>query len=81
MTKPGDALSTSTAATLDQPLLTFATAAASAGTFDVVFTPTTDLTVAAGPEPLVVASGGIYTIYAADAAGGGAPYQIVVDGN
>ena len=81
VTKPGDALGTSTAATLDQPLLTFATAVASAGTFDVVFTPTTDLSVAAGPEPLVVASGGIYTIYAADAAGGGAPYQIVVDGN
>lgn len=79
--KAGEAVGSTTAAALDQPPLTFATAAAAAGAVDIVFTPPAAATPAAGPEPLVVADGGIYTVYAADAAGGGAPHQIVVDDN
>lgn len=80
--RPGDVLSSTTvAAAVDQPVLTFATAFVAAGGFDIVFTPPNDTTPAAGPQLLNVADGGIYTIYAADAAGGGAPYQIVVENN
>ncbi|HEY6598846.1 MAG TPA: hypothetical protein VIZ30_06020, partial [Pseudomonadales bacterium] len=78
--QPGDVLSSTTpAAAVNQPVLTFATTFVAAGGFDIVFTPPNDTTLTAGPQPLAVADGGIYTIYAADAAGGGAPYQIVVE--
>ncbi len=80
--RPGDVVSSTTAAAaVNQPVLTFATAFVAAGAFDIVFTPPNDTTLTAGPQPLAVADGGIYTIYAADAAGGGAPYQIVVENN
>jgi hypothetical protein len=63
------------------PLLAFAAGVAPPNTLDVVFTATATTTPIAGPEPLVVNDGGIYTIYAVDAAGGGAPYQIVFSTN
>ena len=82
LVKAGATIGTTTAAAVDQPVLAFATAVAAGGTYDVVFSLATDPTAPiAGPDALLVVDGGIYTIYAADAAGGGAPYRIVVDDN
>lgn len=68
----------SAASVVNQPVLTFAGAvkAPSTTAYDVAFTATTTTTPIAGPDSLVIADGGIYSIYAIDAAGGGGPYQI-----
>ena len=82
LVKAGATISTTTAAAVDQPVLAFAAAVAAGGAYVVVFSlPKDTTTPIAGPDPLAVVDGGIYTIYAAEASGGGAPYQIVVDDN
>lgn len=75
---PGQLTTNTTAKVVNQPLLSIAGAIAAAGTYDVAFTPTANTTPIAGPVPLAIANGDIHTIYVIDAAGGGAPYQIVV---
>ena len=74
----GKSTTDTVASVINQPLLSLAGAIASAGAYDVAFTATATTTPIAGPEPIAIANGGIYTIYVIDAAGGGAPYQIVV---
>ncbi len=74
----GGSLAGATAKVVNQPLLSIASAVASAGNYDVAFTATASTTAIAGPVPLTIENGGIYTVYAIDAAGGGPPYQIVV---
>ena len=66
------------ASVVNQPVLTFAGAVKAPSTiaYDVAFTATTTTIPIAGPDSLVIADGGIYSIYAIDAAGGGGPYQI-----
>ncbi len=73
----GQTLATTVAAVVNQPLLAFAGGIEAPGSYDVAVTPTATTTPIAGPDPLVIEAGGIYSIYAVDAAGGGAPYQIL----
>ena len=62
-------------------LLAFAGAVQVPGTFDIAFTATSTKTpIVAGPAPLVIVERGIYSVYAIDAAGGGA-HQIVFSTN
>ncbi len=75
---PGKSTTDTTALIVNQPLLSIAGAVAAAGDFDVAFTATATTTPIAGPDPITIANGGIYTIYVIDAPGGGAPYQIVI---
>ena len=75
---PAKSTTDTIASVINQPLLSLAGAIASAGAYDVAFTATATTTPIAGPEPIAIENGGIYTIYVIDAAGGGAPYQIVV---
>ena len=75
---PGKTTTDTTATVVNQPLLSIAGSIAAEATYDVAFTPTANTTPIAGPSPLAIVNGGIYTIYVVDAAGGGAPYQIVV---
>jgi hypothetical protein len=77
----GATVDTSAATILDQPVLAFASAVRAPGTYDVSFTSTGVKTAIAGPSPLDVVDGGIYSIYLIDAAGGGAPNQIVFGSN
>lgn len=74
----GGTLTGATAKIVNQPLLSIASAISAEGNYDVAFTATASTTAIAGPDPLTIENGGIYTIYAIDAAGGGPPYQIVV---
>jgi hypothetical protein len=74
----GGSLTGATAKVVNQPLLSIASAVASAGDYDVAFTATASTTAIAGPVPLTIENGGIYTVYAIDAAGGGPPYQVVI---
>jgi hypothetical protein len=49
-----------------------------AGSYDVVVTPTGSRTPAIGPARITVGNGGVYTIAARDAAGGGAPLGVIL---
>jgi hypothetical protein len=60
------------------PLQSITFGGPTAAAYDIAVTPTGVKTVAAGPVPVVMASGGIYSIYVSDAPGGGAPPQIVL---
>jgi hypothetical protein len=60
------------------PLQSVTSGAPAAASYDVAVTPTGVKTVAAGPVPVVMDNGGIYSIYVSDAAGGGSPPQIVL---
>ena len=73
----GAALDTAVATIVNQPVLSFAASVRAPATYDVAFTATSVKTAIAGPSALAVADGGIYSVYLIDAAGGGAPYQIV----
>lgn len=48
-----------------------------AGTYEVSVTPTASKTAAIGPVSITVANGGVYTVAARDAAGGGAPLSVI----
>ncbi len=73
----GHTIETTVASAVNQPLLAIAGAVEAPGSYDVTATATATTTPIAGPTPLVIDDGGIYSIYAVDAAGGGGPYQIV----
>jgi hypothetical protein len=73
----GQALADTTPAPVDLPVLAFAGSVQVPATYDVAFTATTVKTALAGPSSLVIADGGIYSIYSIESPGGGAPYQIV----
>jgi hypothetical protein len=60
------------------PLQSVTSGAPAAASYDVAVTPVGVKTVAAGPVPVVVDDGGIYSIYVSDAPGGGSPPQIVL---
>ena len=78
----GATLDASAAVIVSQPVLAFASAVRAPGvSYDVTFTATGVKTAIAGPSTLDVVDGGIYSIYLIDAAGGGAPYQIVSRSN
>ena len=77
----GTTLDTAAAVVVAQPVLAFASAVRAPGTYDVTFTATGVKTAIAGPSPLEVVDGGIYSVYLIDAPGGGAPYQIVLGSN
>jgi len=49
-----------------------------AGSYDVTVTVAGTKTVAIGPAPIMVAAGGVYTVAARDAAGGGAPFGLIL---
>lgn len=49
-----------------------------AGQYDVVVTPAGSKTAAIGPATITVAANGVYTIAARDAAGGGAPLDVIL---
>ncbi len=69
---------TNTLATvINLPVLAFAGAVELPAAYDIAFTVTADKTPIAGPTSLPIADGGIYSIYAIEAVGGGAPYQIL----
>ena len=48
-----------------------------AGRYDVIVTPTGSKTAAIGPATVTVANGGIYSVAARDAVGGGTPLSII----
>ena len=75
---PGKSTTDTNAVVVNQPLLSIAGAIAAAGSYDLVFTATATTGPIAGPDPITIDNGGIYTIYVIDAPGGGAPYHIVV---
>jgi hypothetical protein len=78
---PGTTVDTVAATIVDQPVLSFASAVRAPGAVDTVFTQTGVKTPIAGPTTVDVTDGGIYAVYVFDAAGGGAPYQILVGSN
>jgi Domain of unknown function (DUF4397) len=63
---------------LNLPLLSVTASAPVAGSYDVDVTAAGDKTVVAGPLPITVDDGGIYTMYLSDAPGGGLPPQIIL---
>ena len=74
--KSGATIADTLASVTNQPPLAFAGIRASPGIFDVAFTPVSSRVPLVAPVQLAVVDGGIYTVYAADAAGG--QYQIIV---
>ena len=74
--KSGATIAGTLASVTNQPPLAFAGIRASPGIFDVGFTPVSSRVPLVAPVQLAVVDGGIYTVYAADAAGG--QYQIIV---
>lgn len=76
---PGAALATATPAFTNVPFKAdTGYVSLAAGSYDVVVTPTGSRTAAIGPARITVANGGIYTIAARDAAGGGTPLGVIL---
>lgn len=73
----GKTIADTTASVINLPVLAFAGSVQVPATYDIAFAATTVKTALAGPSSLVIADGGIYSIYAIESPGGGAPYQIV----
>jgi hypothetical protein len=48
-----------------------------AGTYEVSVTPTASKTAAIGPVSITLENGGVYTVAARDAAGGGTPLSVI----
>ena len=59
-------------------LLSTGTVALDPGTYDLYFTTTATVTSLAGPQPITVDAGGIYSVFLADKVGGGTPARIVL---
>lgn len=74
----GNTITDSTASVVNLPVLAFAGSVQAPATYDIAFTATTVKTALAGPTSLAIADGGIYSIFAIESPGGGAPYQIVI---
>lgn len=76
---PGASLATATPAFTNVPFKAdTGYVSLAAGSYDVVVTPTGTRTPAIGPARVTVANGGIYTIAARDAAGGGVPLGVIL---
>jgi hypothetical protein len=76
---PGAALATATPAFTNVPFKAdTGYVSLAAGSYDVVVTPTGTRTPAIGPARITIGNGGVYTIAARDAAGGGAPLGVIL---
>ena len=75
----GASIDNTIASVTNQPPLAFAATRASPGIFDVAITPVSSKVPIVAPVQLAVADGGIYTVFAADTAGG--QYRIIVTTN
>lgn len=76
---PGAALATATPAFTNVPFKAdTGYVSLAAGDYDVVVTPTGTRTPAIGPARVTVADGGVYTIAARDATGGGVPLGVIL---